>query len=382
MKKPNLFIWTILGAFVRIYTYLHGFRILEKVNIKGPAILLVNHNSFKDYLYSTSVVYPHRITYMAAAKMFYEPSRGPFLRLARAIPKAMFQSDLQSIRKTFSILKQKGIVGIYPEGQISYHGTSLKPPYAIAKLIKKAKVNVYVCQLQNAYLYAPPWSKRIFKGKVTARLKLLLNQEAVANLTEPEIFSQVEKGLYFNTGEFNRQSKRTYKVQPIDGLEPLLYQCPSCLVEGMEVNQHQLVCPACRHSLTYDSFGLLNQKSVYQWFELQRQRLEEVIAKQPDYAISSRVRLVRYHGSKLAQVGEGVLRINRQKYDYQGTDRGEQVTYEFTTKTVPYLPADLGKNVQIYAQNEVYIFEVDQPRMSTKMFIAGEYFYRLTQSVS
>jgi 1-acyl-sn-glycerol-3-phosphate acyltransferase len=380
MKKPNLFIWTILGGLVRIYTYLHGLRIIGKVKIKGPAILLVNHNSFKDYLYSTSVVYPHRVTYMAAAKMFYEPNRGPFLRLARAIPKAMFQSDPQSIRATFEILKKKGIVGIYPEGQISYHGTSLKPPFAIAKLLKKTNVNVYVCQIQNAYLYAPPWSKYIFKGKVTAKLIKLFSPLELTTLSENEIFQKVEKALYFNTGAYNRDKKQTYQVQPIHGVESLLYQCPECLYEGTVVKDHHLICPTCQYTLTYDRYGLLNGKSVYEWFETQRKRLEGDIAKTPNYEMTSSVKLIRYQGNKLAEVGEGNLSINRDRYYYEGTDQNQKVTYLFTTKTVPYLPADLGQNIQIYANNEVYIFAVKEPLISTKMFIAGEYFHRLTQT--
>lgn len=379
MKKPNLFIWLTLGAIARVYAHFLGLRFVQKDKIKGPAIVLANHNSFKDFFYSTAAVYPHRITYLAAAKMFRESHRRPFLKLARAIPKAMFQSDPTSIKSTFQILKQKGIVGIYPEGQISYHGTSLPSPFAIAKLLKRAKVPVYICYIQNAYLMSPPWTKRVFKGKVYVRFYQALTPIQLEQMNEEEIYQTIAQQLHFNTGAYNRKHQHTYQVQPIKGLEPLLYQCPACLFEGLKAVGHTLVCPRCSHTLTYDKFGFLNGKSVYEWFELQRTRLEEQIKRTKNYQLSIPVRLVRYQGKGLGQVGEGVFTVSGDACRYEGTDQGQTKRYVYTINTVPYLPADIGLNVQIYYDNEVYIFEMDDPVMSTKMFIAGEYFHQLAK---
>jgi 1-acyl-sn-glycerol-3-phosphate acyltransferase len=382
MKKPNLVVWLTLGAIAKVYAYFLGLRFLQKEKIKGPAIVLANHNSFKDFFFSTAAVYPRRVTYLAAAKMFHESHRRPFLKLARAIPKAMFQSDPASIKATFQILKQKGIIGIYPEGQISYHGTSLPSPFAIAKLLKKTNVPVYICQIQNAYLFAPPWSKKIFKGKVYVRFYKALTPNQLEKMNEEEIYQTISQQLHFNTGEFNRQHEHTYQVQPIKGLEPLLYQCPACLYEGLNAVNQTLVCPQCKHTLTYDKFGFLNGKSVYEWFELQRARLEAVIQKTKDYTLSIPVRLVRYQGKGLGCVGDGIFTVTKDACIYEGTDQGEIKRYVYTIKTVPYLPADLGLNIQIYYDNEVFIFEMDLPLMSTKMFIAGEYFHQLANRQS
>jgi len=379
MKKPNLFIWLTLGAIARVYAYFLGLRFVQKDKIKGSAIVLANHNSFKDFFYSTAAVYPHRMTYLAAAKMFHESHRRPFLKLARAIPKAMFQSDPASIKSTFQILKQKGIVGIYPEGQISYHGTSLPSPFAIAKLLKKAKVPVYICHIQNAYLMSPPWTKRVFKGKVYVRFYQALTPNQLEQMNEEDIYRTIAQQLHFNTGEYNRKHQHMYQVQPIKGLEPLLYQCPACLFEGLTAVDHTLICPQCKHTLTYDKFGFLNGKSVYEWFELQRTRLEEEIIRTKNYQLSIPVRLVRYQGKGLGQVGEGVFTVSEDACRYEGTDQGHTKRYVYTINTVPFLPADIGLNVQIYYDNEVYIFEMDDPVMSTKMFIAGEYFHQLVK---
>jgi hypothetical protein len=294
----------------------------------------------------------------------------------------MFQSDLGAIKSTFEILKQNGIVCIYPEGQVSYHGTSLPSPYAIAKLLKKANVPVYVCLIQNAYLFSPPWSKRKFKGKVNVELSQLFDLSTLSQLDESEIYEKVSKAIYFNTGAFNRQKKLTYRVQRIQGLEPLLYQCPGCLFEGLQAKGNTLVCPQCQHTLVYDKYGFLNGKSVYEWFQLQQSRLIETIDKTNNYALSIPVRLVRYVGNGLGQVGQGTFMVSKDKYVYQGTDQGETKRYEFLTKVVEYLPVDIGKNVQMYFNHEIYIFEMDDPIMTTKMFITGEYYYQLSKTTT
>src|SRR3989339_37007 len=118
MKKPNLFLYITLGFLVKIFSILKGQKIVEKTNIKGPAICLSNHTSFYDFIYTTAALYPKRVSYLAASKMFYEKSTRPFLKLARAIPKSLMQADPAATLKAFKLLKKKSILSIFPEGQI------------------------------------------------------------------------------------------------------------------------------------------------------------------------------------------------------------------------------------------------------------------------
>ncbi|MFA5235415.1 MAG: lysophospholipid acyltransferase family protein [Bacilli bacterium] len=377
IKRPNPFLWLPLAGILKISAYLQGGRVVQKTRIKRPAIILTNHTSFRDYIFTTAALYPHRITYMAAAKMFNEPERGPFLRMARAIPKSSFQSDTRSVIDALSILKQKGILSIFPEGQISYHGTSLRPPYSIAKFIKKAGVNVYVAQIQNDYLMSPPWSDKVFKGKVFTRVFPLFQAEELKSLDEASIYQAINEKLSFNTGEFNRVQRHKYQIQAIDNLETLVYRCPKCLHEGLSVNKNTLVCLKCGHVLTYDEYGFLNGESVYELFEKQRADLVAKIDADPGFALSVPVTLIRYQGSVLAPVGTGVLSLDRERYRYEGEDQGKQVVLSFSTKTIEYLPSDIGKNVQIYADNELYMFQMEDKIMPQKFVIAGEYLHKL-----
>jgi 1-acyl-sn-glycerol-3-phosphate acyltransferase len=166
MKRPNPFINIFLGFIIKIFALFKGQRVIKKCKITAPAIILTNHTSFYDFLYTAAAMYPKRVTYLAARKMFYEPGTGFFLRLARAIPKSLMQADSTATLKSLRILKKKGIISIFPEGQISPSGRSLKPAFSIAKFIKKANVNVYMVKHFGAGLVNPPWSKKSFKGRI------------------------------------------------------------------------------------------------------------------------------------------------------------------------------------------------------------------------
>jgi|GEM_PF-480061 len=377
IKRPNPFLWFPLAGILKISAYFQGDRVVEKVKIKRPSILLSNHTSFNDYVYTTAAAYPKRVNYLAAAKMFHEPSRRPFLKLSRAIPKCAFQADLRSVVSAFEVLKQKGIVGIFPEGQIAYHGASLRPPFSIAKFLKKAGVDVYLVQHKNVYLMAPPWATKTFKGPVFTTVRHLFTPEQLKQMDEKAVFEVVEKNLHFNTGEYNREHKHRYKVQDIDNLENLIYECPNCGHDGLIADGHFLKCPKCHREMEYDVYGELGGQSIYDHYERQRKALESKIATDPNYQLSAPVTLVRYKGNGLAPSGEGVLTLDREAYVYNGTDKGQQVTYRFSTKTIEYLPTDIGQDVQIYDNYEVYQFYMKDKILPTIFCIAGEYFYQL-----
>ena len=311
--------------------------------------------------------------------MFYEPERRPFLKLARAIPICSYQGDLKAVASALKILKNGGIIGIFPEGQITYHGRSLKSPFAIAKFLKKAKVNVYVVHDKNAFLMSPPWTNKVFKGKVFTSMVHLFTPEQLEQLDEKSIYEAVDQSLEFDAGAYNEEHRHIYRLNDIDNLENLIYQCPDCGHEGLVSQQHKLVCPKCQRELIYDEYGLLDGRSLFSNYERQRLALEDLISKTPDYSLKTSVRLVRYQGNSLIETGTGTIILNRDYYIYHGTDKGQEVEYRFSTKLIQYLPVDIGCDIQIYDNYEVFQFYMDRWVWSVKDIIDDEPFKNLSE---
>lgn len=377
MKKTNLFLNTFLGGLLKVFAFFKGQRIIKKCKIKGPAIVLGNHTSWYDFIYTLSAIYPRRVTFLAAKKFFHEGSTRIFMKIARAIPKSLMQADPGATVKVFRILKKNGIVGIFPEGQISPSGRTLPLNFAIAKLIKKAKVDVYVVKHYGAGLANPPWSKLSFRGRIETSKELIIRKEDLETMTLQQIFDQVTEKLYYSPSD-NLEKKYKYKLKDIKNLENVLYQCPNCLYEGLEGNKHHLSCPKCNFTLTYDKYGMLNGKPIDEHFINQENNVRKLIDDNPHYELSGTCRLWSFRNDVLVEVGQGVLTIKDFKYIYKGTVDGSLKELNFDAKNVSSLPSDIGRNVQIYEGDIIYQFELDISWLPFKMLHMGEYLYYLS----
>lgn len=376
MKRPNPLLNITLGFLVKIFAFFKGQRIKRMAHVKGPAIVLSNHTSFFDFIYTAAALYPQRVSYMAASKMFYDPVLGFFLRLVRAFPKCLFQADPVSTMNVFRILRHKGIVSIFPEGQISPIGVTQPISFSIAKLLKKAKVDVYIVKHSGAYSVNPPWSKKTFAGRVTTEVTLMCSKEHLLELSEQQIFDRIVERLRFNISEYNEVLKRSYRLNDISNLESVLYLCPRCGFESLTSDPHALHCPKCGNIMQYDCFGKVGDIRLDHLYHAQEQLMKIKMESDPDFVLQSPVKLESYRGKRLIEVGTGILTLNLEGYRYEGTIDNEPAFLTFNPKNVPTLPSDLGRNVQIYEGYVIYQFLMPDVTMPTKFVIASEILHK------
>lgn len=378
VKRPNPILYLILGGLLKLFGYIKGHRIMIQNQITRPSIVLSNHTSFHDFIYTTNAVYPKRITYIAADKLLYQSGTKPFLKLARAIPKSLFETDLVAIRKAFDILKQQGIIGIFPEGQISAIGDTLPFNSAIAKLIKKAKVEVFVARHRNAYFVNPPWSKKTFKGRITTKVLRLLTVEEVNAKTIEEIHEVIALALHNESAKYCRERHMEVKKNDYTNLENLIYQCPNCNHLGLENHKTHLHCPKCQSSFDGFENGMFGNIPLEEAFYHQRDRVEKEWDEHPDTVYQSSVFVESYQNDQLVLAGEGILRMDQKGYYYQGTHFGTAVDLFFSAKSIPTLPSDIGRNVQIYDGKQLYQFAFkDHVYQAQQYVFRSEYLYRI-----
>ncbi len=381
MKRPNWFIYTILGLLLKIYAWMKGQKIKRLVHIKGPAIILSNHTSFPDFIYTTVAVYPHRVNYLAADKMFYDPLLGFFLRLARAIPKCLFQTDSVATLKAFKILRKNGIVGIFPEGQISPIGVTMDYNPSISKFIKKAKVPVYIVRHSGAYLVNPPWTKKTFKGHIETTVDLIVSKDDVLSLSVEELQRRIHNQLSFNSHEYNETRLMKVRLNDIDNLESVIYQCPNCGKEDLISNKDSLICNYCDSQYIYDEYGKLGSYRIDHLYRMQEHSIQEKINNNPDFNFTSEVKLESYRGKRVREVGQGILRLDLQGYHFDGIVDGLPTSYSFDPNHIRTLPSDLGTNIQIYRDYILYQFVFEDNRIPTQYIIAGEYIHKLARNL-
>ncbi len=127
---------------------------MEAIPEKGPAVLASNHVSFVDALIIMAAC-RRPIRFIMHHAIFKMPILSFVFRTAGAIPIASKREDPELQEKAFDqvskALEQGDLVGIFPEGQISYDGELEKFRPGIERIVKRNPVPVVPMALRGLY---------------------------------------------------------------------------------------------------------------------------------------------------------------------------------------------------------------------------------------
>lgn len=94
---------------------------LANVPRTGPIIVAANHLSNTDPPVLTASI-PRQIHWLTKAEWFETPVMGPAFRLGGMIPVRRFEADLGALRRAQELLREGGVLGMFPEGTRSRTG--------------------------------------------------------------------------------------------------------------------------------------------------------------------------------------------------------------------------------------------------------------------
>lgn len=380
IKRPGRIRYVLLGGIVAAYAAaVKRHRLVSRLpeGVKPPFIIVGNHTSFYDFVYAVRAFFPVRINFVVARKYFHFKGLGWVMKTARAIPKSLYQNDTGTIMKMFDVLKQGGVVGIYPEGQISINGISIENSGAIAKFVKKAGVPVVSILTGGSYFCNPPWALSARKGRVESSVKLVLTKEQVAALPVAEILEKIRGSIYHDSYAWQRAAGYVYRGDDLArGLENILYICPDCGREyTFEARGDAVICWGCGLKARYGEDGHLRWEGesrfehVGDWQIWQIEKETEKIAANADFSVSEPVRLamLKTEGRGVETVGAGTFTADRDNYTYTGTQYGKDVTLVFPTSSIRSLPFDSGRSFHLYHKDLMYEFVPDNPVFCMKI---------------
>ena len=93
----------------------------ERVPAQGGLVVAANHRSYLDPP-MLGTWFPRTIHFMAKRELFNIPGVGWLIRQVHAFPVDRDRADLGAIRRALHILKEGGVVGIFPEGRRNLDG--------------------------------------------------------------------------------------------------------------------------------------------------------------------------------------------------------------------------------------------------------------------
>lgn len=342
VKKPPLLLYLLLAyvwkwMFVKKYNIHYTYKINIKDFKKQPYIVISNHASRVDYLYTGIAFLPHRLSYVAGYNEFFRSHLQFVFKLLQVIPKKNFVPEVSAIINISRIIKRKGKVIIFPEGMSSISGSNQPSAIGSGKLLKHFGVPVLMTHIEGGYLTNTKYCLDDRPGRVDVTVSQLFTPEQLSSLSEHEIQLKIDEAIHHDDYIWNKEQRVAFdgKGELAKQLHTLLYKCPICGEEFQMKGEHDdLTCNACGHGITlnryYDIIPKDPNDTYFEtptaWFDWERKKVYQEILANPDFEFSEHVKIgmlppfTYLKDLKTSEiVGEGVLSISRNGLQFVGT---------------------------------------------------------------
>jgi len=354
-RPPTLVYRLLAGVWKILFEKKYGVEYVYEANPrkdKGPHIVVSNHASRLDYIFTGLPLMPQTYNFVAGHNEFYRSHLAGVFGLLQVIPKKNFTPDVYTIKEVSRVLKSGGRVVIFPEGMSSISGANQPVAIGSGKFLKHFGVPVYYTKIQGGYLTSPKYNLKDRYGKVKVTIGQMFTPEELKTLTPEEIESRLNEKLYHDDYAWNLEQKISFKNdgELAKDLGTLLYYCPKCGKEHTMVGEDmKFYCTECGNGATLDDTYKLTPldescvipKTQTEWFALQRSRARIAVSA-PDFELKEEVELGNLPKYKMLKdqktseiVGSGTITLNKEGLTYEGTRNGEPFSFRLAPSEVP-----------------------------------------------
>ena len=368
---------------------------ITRVNMESlkhePYLLLCNHNAFYDFKVATRAIFPRRATYIVAIDGFINRER--IMRHVGCYGKRKFINDMGLIKQIkYSLDKLKHVTIIYPEARFSLVGTNHVLPESLGKLVKLTKAPVATLITHGNHLSQPVWNLRKRKVHTEATLTQIITKEEIETLSVDEINRRINEMFTYDDYAWQKANNVLIKeIYRAEGLEKVLYKCPSCLAEGkMKGNGPVLKCHACGKEYFLETNGVINAivgetefHHIPYWHEWQRSEVVKEI-EAGTYHFEHDVLIESLPNSKgFVNIGKGTLLHNLDGFTVKGQSHDGE-TFTIIKKAEDHYSIHIefdyfgrGDVISLsYPQDTYYISSHDPNYLVTKAHFATEELYK------
>ena len=338
-----------------IMKLVHGKK--QKVNIhdslmetvETPYIMLVNHESFFDFLFVSQIAHPKNPAYVMNA---YYYNYGIMRKLGPEggmIPKKLFTTDMPFVLRTARTIVKGYPVIIFPEGRLSPDGrTNFLVPGAA--FYKKLNVDIVLVKITGAYFANPKWRKKRFISDIDVTVEKVLKKDELENIPAAELDEIFYKTLYNNASE-NQKTLFPQNDKAL-GLENVLYRCADCgsLYTTKGVG-NDLVCTSCGARHTLNDHYLFDDPigSIASYYdriiEMERKDLENL-------NLHAKVRTKIFNCKDRPRKESGECFMTKDTFRYVSGS----VSFSVKLNELQAIPFSCGEEFELYHNDELYYF--------------------------
>lgn len=356
IKQPPTLIYLFLAYIWKaMFIKKLGVQFIYNIDIKkykGSYIVVSNHASRLDYIYTGIAFLPHRLNYVAGYNEFFRSHLAFIFRLLQIIPKKNFVPDFYTIKEFSRIIRSGGRVIIFPEGMSSISGSNQPCAVGSGKLLKTFKVPVLMTKISGGYLTNTKYCLDERYGKVEVVVDELFTPKQLEDMTAEEIQIKLDKAIANNDYEWNKIAKVKFdgKGEMAKNIHMLLYWCPRCKLEFNMISHGNIIkCSNCGNGAILNEYYNLIPldesceipSTPHDWFAKERENTVKELLNE-NYELTERVKLGMLPKYKYLKeektseiVGEGKLLLNKSGLYYNGTKDGEQFEFCLQPKQLP-----------------------------------------------
>lgn len=352
-KRPNKVLWWFLANCIapfQMKTY--GKQSLTKIDdinkYEGGKFILFNHQSRFDWVSVLNLCGNEPINFVIGYNEFYRSKFNFIFKIVHAIPKKNFTTDLPAIKAMTKIINSGGVVCFSPEGMSSITGHNQPIVPSTGRFLKHFNVPVYTVKSKGAYLVNHKVCLDNRKGNMEVELKCLFTPEEMEKLTAEEIDAIINKDLWVDDYEWNKEKKNHYKnmENATSHFEDLVYYCPKCGKEfGIVTKGNEIHCEHCGNGATLDDTytfhpyeGSIIPESLSKWVDFEREIEVKRIRNDENYefvvedCVLGELPKYKYlkHNQTSIPCGKGKVICNHEGFTFDGERNGEPFKFTLT----------------------------------------------------
>ena len=263
----------IMTPFVRLK---FRFRYDSLKKIKGPYLLLANHNMEMDPILMG--IAAKRQLFFVASEHIARKGFGTWflMRYFHPILHRKGKDGARSVMNILKTLRGGSSVMLFPEGNRSFDGVTCPIPEATGKMAKHAGVPVITYRMEGGYLSQPRFSTTLRRGRVTGKLIRVYSPEELKAMSDSEVNETFARDLYEDAYEAQERERIAFKGKRLaKGIESTLYRCPQCGAFGTLTSDNKTLRCTCGYEAAYDVYGYLGEHSMRDLCKQQREALRQ-----------------------------------------------------------------------------------------------------------
>lgn len=301
------------GIWLRLFFRVEGRNTAAARALKPPYVLVSNHVTILDpFILGTFLREP--VYWITSDGNMRTRVMRALLRLVGSIPKSKSIPDIETVNWTVNVIRKRGgVVGIFPEGQQSWDGTTLPLVPSTAKLLKLLKVPVLAAVIKGGYSSLPRWTGARRRGRVEVEWKIAFSPEELKVLSVDEVRARLDAVLSHDESAWEEKARVPFlALRRAEHVELSLFMCPRCESIGeLRSLRSRLSCLSCGMALSLDALGRFKARrgeapafaTIRDWDRWQARafdaRVREEAASSPERPLFSDAGALLLHGRKM-----------------------------------------------------------------------------------